>query len=389
LIEKEFAKTIKAAGGNLYIAGGWVRDVIRGAPPRDKDYVVAGLREEIFCRLFPGAFCVGRGFPVYKLEADGRQCDVAFARSEVKTGQGYRGFSVSFDPGTTIEKDLYRRDTTINSMATDVLTGELIDPFGGASDIADKIIRATSEHFADDPVRALRAARQAAQFGYSIEPGTIGLMRSLHSELAGTPRERAVTELGFALSCERPSVFFRYLLDAGILGVTYPWIAGVANHGLERGIPGDAFGRLMDMLDRAALVTDRPEIRFAAIVCGLAREGLEKEALRRPGAAAGLPGKWIDCASFAVSELDRVRNISAPGGIADFLQRLRRHPIGADGMTAIIRAGALAVPEFLAECEKYYEAMDSVTGDSIPESLCGPARGEWLRRMKEEAVFRL
>ena len=91
--EKDFVREASRAGGAVYIVGGSVRDSLRGASPKDRDYVVCGLSEDVFCRLFPDAFKTGRAFPVYRLSIDGESREVAFARSETKTGRGYGGFA--------------------------------------------------------------------------------------------------------------------------------------------------------------------------------------------------------------------------------------------------------------------------------------------------------
>ena len=159
MTEIEFAKKIAAIGGVAYLVGGAVRDKFRGVEAHDRDYCLTGVDEKNFAQIFPDAFKVGKSFPVYMLEIEGKVSEVALARTEKKSGSGYHGFKVNFDKSVTIEQDLYRRDTTMNAMALNILSGEIIDPFGGRADTENKKIRATSEHFMDDPVRALRAAR--------------------------------------------------------------------------------------------------------------------------------------------------------------------------------------------------------------------------------------
>ena len=169
MTEEAFAKVLRAHGARVFIVGGWVRDALRHVRPHDKDYMVSGIAEAAFQQLFPDAQKVGHGFlPVYLVSIDGCLSEVAFARKERKEGQGYRGFRVSYDPSVTVEEDLYRRDTTMNSMALELPTKTLIDPYHGADDVEKGIIRAVSPHFTEDPVRALRAARQAAEFGIEI-----------------------------------------------------------------------------------------------------------------------------------------------------------------------------------------------------------------------------
>jgi tRNA nucleotidyltransferase (CCA-adding enzyme) len=385
LTEGEFARSVREAGGRAFVAGGWVRDRLRGVPPRDKDYVVAGLAEDAFIAAFPRAKRVGRGFPVYLLEVDGDTRDVAFARRERKTGPGYRGFEVSARPDTTMEDDLYRRDTTMNSMAEPLETGILVDPYGGARDIERRIIRATSEHFADDPVRALRAARQAARFGYSIEPGTVRMMGKCREELTQEPGERLTNELRLALECDAPSVFFRSLKEAGILGAAYPQIASLVGARADaRYHPeGNAFEHAMQVLDSVAAITSRTEVRFAALALGM-----EEDAIREWNALSPLPSSWMRCAKFAITERARIRGIREPEEITAFMERIRDHPLALDGITAIASADAGGIPSFLERAPRLLEAMDEVTGDDIPVGLKGSARGDWLRKRKTEAVAR-
>jgi tRNA nucleotidyltransferase (CCA-adding enzyme) len=381
LTEGEFARAVHEAGGRAFIVGGWVRDRLRGVRPHDRDYVVTGLAEDVFAAVFAGAKRVGHGFPVYLLEVDGDVCEVAFARRERKTGPGYRGFAVSARPDTSIEDDLYRRDTTMNSMAVSLDTGELIDPYGGVRDVESRIVRATSEHFADDPVRALRAARQAAQFGCAIEPGTVRMMKKCRGELVLEPGERLTNELRRALECDAPSVFFRRLKEAALLDAAYPHIAALAD--VRRAPRSDAFERAMQILDSVAATTPRTEVRFAALALDMSRA-----AIREWNALTRLPSSWMRCAEFAMTERARIHGIMEPGEIADFMERIRNNPIGPDGIAAIVTADAHDIPPFLACVPKLLEAMDRVSGDDIPGDLKGPARGAWLRRRKVESVAR-
>ena len=195
MTELEFAEKISEAGGKAYLVGGAVRDKFRSVAAHDRDYCVTGLEEKTFNKIFDDAPKFGKSFPVYSIDIDGVNCEVAFARTERKVGIGYHGFEVLFSPDVTIEQDLYRRDTTINAMAIELLSGELVDPFGGREDVLNKKIRAVSEHFTDDPVRALRAARQAAQFHFEICAETVEAMKLCGEELSHEPTERIFAEL--------------------------------------------------------------------------------------------------------------------------------------------------------------------------------------------------
>jgi tRNA nucleotidyltransferase (CCA-adding enzyme) len=393
LDEPEFVLLVENAGGEAYVVGGWVRDTLRGEVPRDKDYVVTGLTPEDFLSVFPGAVRLGGGFPVYGLRIGGAMCDVAFARRDVKNGRGYKGFSVSSDRETPIEDDLFRRDTTINSMALRLRTGAIIDPFGGLYDIERRVIRAVSECFTEDPVRALRAARQAAEFGFRIEPDTVRLMGMCRDELACEPRERIVREMALALSAARPSVFFKSLLEAGLLGVTYPQVHALS--GAEPYDPCGDFGRSMESLDAASSMTCRAEVRFAAL-CALlggipsGPAGAGREVSRVPALDAWkrsmpLPKRWTECAEFVIKEMAHVREDADPRETAGLLVRMRRHPIGPDGFAAVMKSWGRTA-DYIEDPERYYRAMGEITGGSIPSRLSGPARGEWMAERRAEAV---
>jgi tRNA nucleotidyltransferase (CCA-adding enzyme) len=388
--EAEFVRRIKKTGGRAYVVGGWVRDREMGASSRDKDYVVVGVSERAFCEAVPGAVKVGRGFPVYRVKIDGRGCDIAFARSERKTGRGYRGFGVSFSSLTTIEDDLHRRDSTINAIAVDLDTGDLVDPYGGVMDIRNGVIRAVSEHFADDPVRALRAARQAAQFGFRIERKTILMMERCRGELADEPRERIVKELASALACEKPSAFFANLNAARVLDVAFPSVHSLlgARRSKGQGAKKDAFSRAMETLDRAAGLSERVEVRFAALVLDMGDGSADSSArvLREWNRRETLPRLWMKCGLFAVRERARVWETGDPAGIADFLERLRRHPIGFDGFETIVLADRGSLPLFLQTRRKLMAAIESVRAADAPEGVFGKKLGSWLEERRVSAV---
>ena len=369
--ETEFVSRVKQIGGHAYVVGGWVRDQQMGALGRDKDYVVTGVTENAFNAVFPGAFKTGR-FPVYLLEIARSTCDVSLARSETKTGRGYRGFDAAPSPHVTIERDLERRDTTVNAMAVDLETGALVDPYGGLEDLRNGVIRAVSERFADDPVRALRAARQAAQFNFRIEPGTIRLMAACRDELADEPAERLANELRLAMSCHKPSVFFVCLDAAGLQDAVYPAIPSPS--GEDRG----AFCRRMDALDRAAALTERPEIRFAALAFGTAPQWSHL--------ARKLPRIWRSCALFAESLHERAFETDDPDAIRDLAERLANHPIGLDGFGAVILSVCGQLPPLLERAHEIEGAIQSVKASDAPDGLRGPRLGAWLRDRRNRAI---
>ena len=120
------AQLIEQNGGRLYLVGGAIRDSLLNRSISDADYCVVGISKEEFLNLFPNAIIRGKAFEVFDIEG----CEFALARTEKKIGQGHKEFEITTGKQITIEEDLKRRDITINSIAKDVLTEKIIDPFG-------------------------------------------------------------------------------------------------------------------------------------------------------------------------------------------------------------------------------------------------------------------
>ena len=205
-----------------YLVGGAVRDRLLGLPPGDRDWVVVGATQAgMEARGFKA---VGRDFPVFLHPDTGEE--YALARTERKSGRGYRGFVVDADPSVTLEEDLQRRDFTINAIAQ-ADDGTLVDPYGGARDIQARVLRHVGPAFVEDPLRVLRAARFMARFaplGFTLAPETVALMRTMvdSGELDALVPERVWQELRRALGSAQPSAFVRTLRDCGALAVVLP-----------------------------------------------------------------------------------------------------------------------------------------------------------------------
>ena len=207
---------------NTYLVGGAVRDRLLGRAVKDRDHVVVGQTPEAM--LAAGFQPVGRDFPVF-LHPHTRE-EHALARTERKSGRGYRGFVVSADATVTLEDDLRRRDLTINAIA-EAPDGALVDPFGGVRDLEARVLRHVSDAFSEDPVRILRVARFAARYaplGFRIAPETMQLMRQMvgAGEADHLVPERVFQELRLALGEPRPGVFVRVLRACGALRVIVP-----------------------------------------------------------------------------------------------------------------------------------------------------------------------
>jgi tRNA nucleotidyltransferase (CCA-adding enzyme) len=203
-----------------YVVGGAVRDELLGLPLKDRDYVVVGATPEEMVR--EGYRPVGKDFPVFL--HPGTQEEYALARTERKSGRGYKGFTVHAAPDVTLEDDLRRRDLTINAMARDPETGALVDPFGGGIDLKNEILRHVSEAFAEDPVRILRVARFAARFGFKVHEKTMQLMRDMvaSGETDHLVPERIWQEFSKGLAERHPERMFDVLEACGFLKKFFP-----------------------------------------------------------------------------------------------------------------------------------------------------------------------
>lgn len=210
----------------IYAVGGAIRDTLMGLPVHDIDYVVVGSSvDEMIAKGFRP---VGKDFPVF-LHPD-TQAEYALARTERKTGQGYKGFHFYADPSVTLEQDLERRDLTINAMAQEVGAdgkqfGPIIDPYNGQKDLAAKVFRHVSDAFAEDPLRLLRIARFAARFPeFSVTNETMAALKAIvqSGELSALSAERIWQELARGLVAAKPMHLFQVLLNTGAAKTILP-----------------------------------------------------------------------------------------------------------------------------------------------------------------------
>lgn len=256
-----------------YRVGGCVRDRLLNLPVADIDWVVTGATTDQMQKA--GYKPVGKDFPVF-LHPETKQ-EYALARSERKTGPGYRGFEFDTDPTITIEQDLSRRDLTINAIAEDE-NKSLIDPYGGQVDLKNRILRHVSSAFVEDPVRVLRVARFAARFhhlGFRLAPETVQLIREIGAsgELSSLVPERVWSEMSRALGENNPSIFFETLRECDVLKILFPEIDGLY------GVPQtakyhpevDTGIHVMMALEKSAELNLDIESRFAVLMHDLGK----------------------------------------------------------------------------------------------------------------------
>ena len=262
-----------------YLVGGAVRDEILGYPFKDKDWVVVGAT--VNDMLSAGYQQVGKDFPVFLHPRT--KDEHALARTERKTAAGYKGFEVHASPDVTLEEDLIRRDLTINAIAKDE-SGEFIDPYNGIDDINNKILRHVSDAFAEDPVRILRTARFMARYahlGFSVANDTMALMKNMVAagEVDALVPERVWQEMEKALAEKTPSYFIETLRECGALKRIMPELDclwGVPQP--EEHHPEIDTGiHTMLVLEQACILSDDPQVRFAALVHDLGKGATPKD----------------------------------------------------------------------------------------------------------------
>lgn len=274
-IAEKIAEYVKADGGRTYYVGGFVRDRLLGLDNKDVDIEVHGIEPDRLYSILekvgrPVAF--GKSFGVYALRNE--NIDIAMPRRERAVGRGHRDFEVDVDPYIGTKQAAGRRDFTVNAIMEDVLTGEIIDHFGGQHDLSAGIIRhINSGTFVEDPLRVLRAAQFAARFEFEIAVETIDLCRSI--DLSALSKERVEEELKKALlKAAGPSIFFESLRKMNQLGCWFPEMELLI--GLEQDPfyhpEGDVWVHTMEVIDRAAAYRDKVSDPFCFMLLALTHD---------------------------------------------------------------------------------------------------------------------
>jgi tRNA nucleotidyltransferase (CCA-adding enzyme) len=399
-----------------YVVGGAVRDALLGRPVHDRDWVVVGATAEEM--IDQGYTPVGRDFPVFLHPATREE--YALARTERKSAPGYRGFVVHADPSVTLEDDLRRRDLTINAMAQQP-DGTLVDPHGGARDLADGVLRHVSDAFVEDPVRILRLARFAARLpSFRVAPETLALMRTMvdSGEIDALVPERVWQELSRGLMEAAPRRMFDVLRECGALARLLPEVDrlwGVPQRA-EHHPEVDTGEHLMMVLDMTARLHAPLDVRWACLVHDLGKGLTPPEHWPRHHGHEGRSAQLADAAG------ERLRVPQACRELADVVAREHGnvHRSGELGPAAVLRllerCDALRRPErfdkvlLACECDmrgrlgrhdapyparqrlaaalRTVQQVDaaSVAEQALARGLNGPAVGDAVRAARVQAL---
>ena len=324
-----------------YVVGGAVRDDLLGLPVADRDWVVVGATPEDMVRL--GYRPVGKDFPVF-LHPRSHE-EYALARTERKSGRGYKGLTVYATPDVSLEDDLKRRDLTINAMAKDE-EGRLVDPYGGEKDLREGVLRHVSEAFEEDPVRILRVARFVARFGFRIAPETEALMRRMVElgEADHLVAERVWQEFSRGLMEKHPARMLEVLERCGLAARLVPELKA------DRAA-----------LERAAQAIAPSAVRFAVLTWDLSQDQINAlcERLRAPNEERELAVTAARCKPLLKATM--------PEQLLELLKRgdaIRRR----ERFEHVLQAARLAQPDLKLDLvRKALDAAASVDAGAIAQ----------------------
>jgi tRNA nucleotidyltransferase (CCA-adding enzyme) len=263
-------RDLTASGFRAVIVGGSVRDALLGLEPKDFDVEVYGASYASLAAFLSGrgsVDLVGKSFGVVKLSvveqaSAGETWDFSVPRRDNKTGPGHRDFRATFDPDITPREAASRRDFTVNAMAYDPVSGELLDFFDGQTDLHNRVLRATSDAFSEDPLRVLRGMQFACRFDLTIDPATAEMSRAIAEEYSTIAHERIAEEfMKWAIKSARPSRIAEYLKATGWI-VHFPEIAALFDTPQEPEWhpEGDVGTHTMHVLDQAARIAQRDQL---------------------------------------------------------------------------------------------------------------------------------
>ncbi len=213
---------LRANGKRGWVVGGCVRDMLLGRAVSDWDICTDALPHDIQ-KLFPRSIPTGIEHGTVTVVMNRTHYEVTTLRGEGAYTDGRRPDAVHFV--NDITADLARRDFTVNAIAVDPTTGQVIDPFGGQKDLAAKTLRAVGsplERFGEDGLRVLRAARFVATLGLELDPATEAAIAPTLDTYRKVSAERVRDEWVKTMKAKQPSRAFEVMRRTGILGVTCP-----------------------------------------------------------------------------------------------------------------------------------------------------------------------
>lgn len=273
------AKALEGSGGQVFAVGGAVRDAMMGKEPKDIDLMVTGLQPaEVNAALrdLPGTvITTGKDFGVFRYKEGRSDVEIALPRRERSTGGGHKDFDVQADPSMRPEEDLFRRDFTANAMAVNLRTGALVDPYNGADDIQNGVLRSHNpESLSEDPLRVVRGLVANSRHGLVPDDATKQQMGEAAPSLTHLPQERVQAELDKLFAGDHPANAIRLAHETGVLRHILPEVDEA--FGYDQNNPHHEFelgDHITNVLERVSEKTDDPDVRLAALLHDIGKPG--------------------------------------------------------------------------------------------------------------------
>ena len=338
-----------AAGLQAYVVGGAVRDALLGLPHGDRDWVVIGATPEEMVKR--GFIPVGGDFPVF-LHPKTKE-EYALARTERKSGHGYKGFTFYTGVDVTLEEDLRRRDLTVNAIAQ-AESGALIDPLNGQTDLQARVFRHVGEAFKEDPVRILRLARFAARFvDFTVASETMTLCRAMvqDGEVDALVPERVWQELSRGLMCRQPSRMVQVLDEAGVLPRALPqWRSS---------------GRVLTAVDSPLAQTLALDARYALFCLSTEDRASLSRQLRAPGDCADM-ARLLPVVLEACQAQQNAESVLSLFEVCDALRK-------PDRLRALLRTAAVVAVVNAEQWEQRLQCVLGVDAGQAAKQVSHPA----------------
>lgn len=265
-------EALRKEGGEVYVVGGAVRDALLQKTPKDIDLMVAGLPSEVVNHVLdklPGRVdLTGKNFGVYRYRTHGHEVEIALPRTEKSTGDRRVHFDVDVNHELPVEDDLLRRDFTVNAMAVDLNTGELIDPYGGAEDIEQRKLHTTHpSSFKEDPTRLVRALVMAGRYGFAPDERTRQEIKQYADRLRLESPDAVQPILDKLLKSKDPARAIRLAHETGLLEHIFPEVEH--NWDFDQNNPHHSYTlgeHSLNVLENIASQTKDPDLRLAGLL---------------------------------------------------------------------------------------------------------------------------
>lgn len=267
------SQALKSAGGKVYVVGGAVRDALLQKEPKDIDLMVAGIAPEDVNNILehlPGRVdLTGKRFGVYRYHTKGQEVEIALPRTDTYEQGGTRGQGqITVDHHLPVEKDLQRRDFTANSMAVDLDSGKLIDPYQGARDIEAHALRTTHPNsFDEDPTRLVRALTMHSRHGLIPDAQTRSEMEEHAHRLDHESPDALGQQLEKLLTSANPASAMRLAQETGVLQHLFPELANNFDYDQKNPHHNYSLGEhSLNVLDNISRNTKDPDLRLTALL---------------------------------------------------------------------------------------------------------------------------